>query len=441
MLPKGETAVFDAAGTTCIAARRIEAVPRARTLAEVVDEAEARLLDAVEAQSIADVPVAALLSGGIDSSLIVAAYARARKAHPKTFTVTFPDAAYDESDVAGAVARRYETDHHALRIGDAALEPEAIFALLEHFDQPFADTSLFAVHAVSRAIRERGIICTLSGDGGDEAFGGYASFWRASSLVRLGRLPGIASTALERIGKLAAPYTRDVGRQVAKAVRFARAGVGDSRRLLAGLANYLDEGQKRELVRAEARAGLLPAERLYFAHDPPGTLDLETLSSRITENYFALALPSDMLRKVDMMSMAASIEVRVPMLDESLVATGLSLPHALKTSRGSGKLVLRALAARWLPDSVVNHPKHGFGVPLDRMVSSRFHAAVADLLTGPESRTRGVLSPAIVETWLALFRGAAAGHRGGTISRGGLYQRIFFLLALELFLRKHALTW
>ena len=102
--------------------------------------------------------------------------------------------------------------------------------------------------------------------------------------------------------------------------------------------------------------------------------------------------------------------------------------------------MLRALAARWLPDAVVNHPKHGFGVPLDRMVSDRFHAAVSDLLTGRDSRTRGSSR----RPWSRLARAVsrrAAGHRGGAISRGGLYQRIFFLLALELFLRKHALTW
>jgi asparagine synthase (glutamine-hydrolysing) len=441
MLPKGTTAVFDASGSTTVAPLRIRAEPRPRRLAEVVDEAEARMLAAVEAQSVADVPVAALLSGGIDSSLVVAAYARTRKTPPQTFTVAFPDAAYDESGVASAVATRYQTDHHTIRLGEAALEPEAIFGLLEHFDQPYADTSLFAVHAVSRAIRERGTICTLSGDGGDEAFGGYASFWRASSLVRLGRLPAVASAALERIAGLAAPYTRDLGRQVAKAVRVAGAGVEDSRSLLAGLANYLDEAQKQELVTEAARAGLSAADRLHFAYEPPGTLDLEALSARLTENYFALGLPSDMLRKVDMMSMAASIEVRVPMLDESLVATGLSLPHALKTSRGTGKLVLRALAERWLPEVVVTHPKHGFGVPLDRMVSPRFHAAVSDLLTGPQSRTRAVLAAPVVDRWLALFRDAGSGHRGGTISRGGLYQRIFFVLALELFLRKHRLTW
>ena len=441
MLPKGACMVFDARGSTTLAPDRIRVAPRQRSLEEAVDEAESRLLAAVETQAVADVPVAALLSGGIDSSLVVAAYVRARKASPKTFTVTFPDAAYDESEVAAIVASRYQTDHQTLRIAENALEPESIFALLEHFDQPFADTSLFAVHAVSCAIRERGIICTLSGDGGDEAFGGYASFWRASSLARLGRLPKTASQGLERIAELAAPYTRDLGRQVAKALRFARAGAEDSRQLLTGLANYLDETQKRELVRDEARAGLMHADRLHFANVPRGTVDLETLSGRITENYFALGLPSDMLRKVDMMSMAASIEVRVPMLDESFVETGLSLPHVLKTSRGTSKRVLRTLAARWLPDAVVNHPKHGFGVPLDRMVSPRFHSAVADLLTGPHSRTRALFSPQVVAGWLNMFRDAGAGHRGGTISRGGLYQRIFFMVALELFLRKHDLTW
>jgi asparagine synthase (glutamine-hydrolysing) len=181
--------------------------------------------------------------------------------------------------------------------------------------------------------------------------------------------------------------------------------------------------------------------RHFNGHQPPGVSDLEELSRRLTETLFAVGLPSDMLRKVDMMSMRASIEIRVPMLDEELVAQGLALPHALKTDGRTGKLVLRELAARWLPRPVVAHPKHGFTVPLDVMVPEPVHAALDDLLLSPAARTRGLLDIAQVAAWLRQFRAARHGARGGGISRAGLYQRVFMVLSLELWLRQHHLTW
>src|SRR5690606_3711651 len=142
---------------------------------EIVEHIEDAMLTAVNRQSHADVPVAALLSGGIDAALIVGALCRSQATKPTTFNVACGDAAYDETALALTVARAYKPQHHTIRIGAPLLAPESVLALLAHCDQPFADTSMFAVYAVSQAIRERGIICTLSGDGGDESFGGYAS--------------------------------------------------------------------------------------------------------------------------------------------------------------------------------------------------------------------------------------------------------------------------
>jgi asparagine synthase (glutamine-hydrolysing) len=148
-----------------------------------------------------------------------------------------------------------------------------------------------------------------------------------------------------------------------------------------------------------------------------------------------------MLRKVDMMSMRAGIEVRVPMLDEALVAHALRLPHRLKTDGRVGKLILRDLAARWLPPKVANHPKHGFSIPLDVMVGDDFHNAAADLLDGPCSRTRGFLNQELVRSWLRQFRAATRGGLGGAVSREGLYLRVLMLVSLELWMRERALTW
>ncbi len=441
-VPSGATLVIGPEGTRLDVEHRIRVQPDpAAHLADAADAVAVALLDAVRRQSVADVPVAALLSGGIDSSLVVAAHRRATGGPTATFNVRFPDKSLDETVTAMAVVRRYGTSHHTIDLADRALTADAIIELLRHFDQPFADTSLIPTYWISRAVRDQGIICTLSGDGGDEAFGGYPLFWRANALVHLMRLPGWAGAAAAALGDVLATWTEDWGRQVAKAIRLAHAGRSDAARVIAGLSNYLTEDQKRELVRAEAREGLLPVYRHFDDARPPAVADVEELSRRLTENQFALSLPSQMLRKVDMMSMRAGIEVRVPMLDDDVVALGLSLPHRLKTDGRTGKRVLRALAERWLPGSVARHPKRGFDIPLDVMVGDDFCVALADLLLGREARTQAVINPLLVRQWLANFRSARQGRWPGTISRDGLRQRLMSLLALELFLQDHGLVW
>ena len=441
-LPKGATLTVAPEGARLTAWHRVEArVEPDRTLDDTVAELERRLLDAVSGQAVADVPVAALLSGGIDSSLVVAAHRRATGVATTTFNVRFPDRSHDETPVARAVSVHCATNHHTIDAGDRGLSAETILDLFRHFDQPFADTSLIPMYWVSKAVRDRGIICALSGDGGDEAFGGYQRFWRVNRLFQLMEAPGWVRRTALLAGRSVAGVTRNWGRQIAKAAQLAEAGCHDTAPLLAGLSNYLTEEQKAELVIPAARAGLLGGARHFDGYQPPAARDLEEVSRRMTENLFEVGLPSDMLRKVDMMSMRASIEVRVPLLDESVVALGLTLPHSLKTDGRSGKLALRGLARRWLPPEVARHPKHGFSIPLDVMAPPDLHHALGDLLAGPEARTRSVLSGATVQQWLAGFRAARNGARGGAISRDGLYQRVMMLLSLELWLRDHRLTW
>jgi len=441
-LPPGSLVVASARGCSEVAYHRVAACPDpARGLELTVGALEGTLLDAVAAQAVADVPVAALLSGGIDSSLVVAAHARATGTPIRTFNVRFPDPRHDETPTALAAAAHCGTEHRTVDLDGGALTTDAILALLRHFDQPFADPSCIPTYWLATTIRQAGYTCALSGDGGDEAFGGYAPFWRANRLMRLMGLPGWVRRAGVRVGTAVADVTRDWGRQLAKAARLSDAGHGDAALLLAGLSNYLSEEEKAALLDPAAREALLPVYRLYDGYPTPAVTDLEELSRRITEKLFAVSLPSNMLRKVDMMSMRAGIEVRVPLLDESLVAMGLRLPHRLKTDGRSGKLVLRALARRWLPANVATHPKHGFTIPLDRMVPAGFHDALEDLLGTPSARTRTMLNGAVVRRWLDAFRQAREQPRGGAVSRGGLYQRVLTLLALELWLREHHLTW
>jgi asparagine synthase (glutamine-hydrolysing) len=441
-LPKGSTLELNSQGLRQTAFHHIQSEPQTQLdLADAVDSISDRLLQAIKGQMVADVPVAALLSGGIDSSLVVAAYCRVAEDSPRTFNVRFPEADYDETAMAHSVSRHCQTRHQTIDLRDWQTPPELILQLLEHFDQPFADSSLIPMHLVSKAIREQGIICALSGDGGDEAFGGYARFWRANRLVQLMTLPDWLKRTAAFSGDQLARLTPDLGRQAAKAIRLAQTGESNSAALISGLSNYLTEKQKAELFPIGSLSELKPVVRHFSGYEPRGTRVLEELSRRMTENLFSISLPSDMLRKVDMMSMLASIEVRVPMLDESVVSLGLTLPHRLKTDGTKGKLVLRGLAERWLPKEVAEHRKHGFGIPLDSMVNSRFHEMLADLLLAPQSRIRPLVNRPVVEEWLTLFKQAPHGRRARTISREGLYQRIFIMLAMEVWLRKHALTW
>ena len=312
--------------------------------------------------------------------------------------------------------------------------------MLQHFDQPFADTSAIPMYWVSAAVRERGIVCALSGDGGDEAFGGYPRFWRVNHLLKLMDLPEWLRHAAHQAGHTLAGSTRNWGRRLAKVIELAEAGRTNTASLLERLTTYLSEDQKAELMEPAAFEGLAPSWRLFDGYRPMAVTDREEISRRMTETLFAVSLPSDMLRKVDMMSMRASIEVRVPMLDEDIVDLGLTLPHRLKTNGRSGKLVLRRLAQRWLPAEVARHPKHGFSIPLDVMAPPAFHAVLEELLCSGDSRTGQFINRQLVRGWLTAFAAPGPGQ-GGAISRSGLYQRIMMLLSLELWLRRYQLSW
>jgi asparagine synthase (glutamine-hydrolysing) len=440
-LEKGTTLVLDERGARSAAFARVTfPAGSGQPRAELAERAAKLLSEAVDRQSVADVPVAALLSGGIDSSLVVAAHARGTTHPIQTFNVAFPDRDHDETAMALATSRRYGTDHHTIRLDAEDITPDAVFAAVRHFDQPFADPSLVPTYAVAKAVRQHDIICTLTGDGGDEAFGGYPEFWRAERLVQLMATPPWILAAAGNVARPLAGRTRNRGRQALKAVQLARAGRNSPAALLAGLSNYLSEPEKEELVRSGAREELQTVDR-HFGNPYENLADLESLSRQMTLNHFDVSLPSDMLRKVDMMSMRAGIEVRVPMLDEDLAGLALSLPHRMKTDGRTGKLVLRDVASKWLPAEVASHPKHGFTMPLDVMVRPAFHDALADLLASDTSRTGAFLQRDLVAEWLRQFRAANAGDVGGAISREGLYLRVFMLLALELWMRDQGLVW
>ncbi len=386
--------------------------------------------EAVESQLESDVPLGTLLSGGIDSSLVSAAAQRARSGGISSFSVRFADREFDETSAALSVAERIGSRHAVIDVPPGGGRWEAVVALLRHAGQPFADTSLFAVQAICREMRKH-VTVALSGDGGDEAFGGYDLFRHLSSIDRLRRLsPGLGFAARASLRPLA---SMGLVRRTLPRRAKELAGADDTT-VVESLYSWLRPADHAQLCRIR---GVHPVRRLFEGRwdnivDGDG---LEALSARATEVGIRLVLPDDYLFKVDTASMHESLEVRVPLLDERLVAFGLTLPHRLKVVGRKGKRVLRDVAEEWLPADVIERPKHGFGMPVRSWVDAEFKDALRERLLSPSSRLPDYFVPEIYAPWVEAFCGE---RNGVTLSQHALTQRVVMLLSADLALRPEA---
>jgi asparagine synthase (glutamine-hydrolysing) len=401
-------------------------------LDDAVDRAENLVESAVVRQLESDVSLGSLLSGGIDSSL-VSLFAQSHSSGDLlTFNVRMPDPTYDETWAAEVVATQIGSRHRTLEMdGTQKGTWDEITHLLRHAGQPFADTSLFAVDAISRAMREH-VTVALSGDGGDEAFGGYEAYWNITTIDQLRHAP--PSLWLAAAGALD-PLAR-VGMVRPTLPRRLRDLAGaDDTSVVQTLFCWVRETEHRELLadpEATAPPRRLFEQRWQLSSEQSG---IDRLSACVLEANLRLVLPNQFLVKVDTASMRHSLEVRVPMLDEELIEFGLALPHALRVKRRTGKRVLRGVAARRLPAKVVGRPKQGFSLPVDRWVDSEFKDKVRDALLDDRSPLSVYLDRGVYAPWVEAF--CAARQQPG-VSRQGLYQRVIMLLALDLSLREFA---
>ena len=325
-----------------------------------------------------------------------------------------------------AVAKNIGSHHETLDMDGVRGTWDHVTGLLLHAGQPFADTSLFAVNAVCKLMR-RHVTVALSGDGGDEAFGGYDLYWQIARIARMQRLPEpiwrtapIALLPLARFGLL-----RDSLPQTIATLNGA-----DDTAIVERPFRWVQEDEHRRLCQI---ADVLPVRRLlerqWEHHLPPRASRIEKLSAHATEVNTRLLLANDFLFKVDTASMRESLEVRVPMLDEDLFSFALSLPHSLKVDGRNCKRVLRAVAERRLPPKVAKKPKMGFGIPVDTWVNADFKARVRDALFSPSSRLPDFFRPEAYRPIVEAF--CDGGSYAGT-SREGLYQRAIMLLSIHL---------
>jgi asparagine synthase (glutamine-hydrolysing) len=365
---------------------------------EAIDECEKLLSDAVEQRLVSDVPLGALLSGGIDSSTVVALMNRANKGAVRTFTIGFGDTAYDETSHAKDIARHIGTDHTALELmPDTALD--LIPKMSEIYDEPFADSSALPTYLVSQLAR-RHVTVALSGDGGDEVFLGYNRYKAAPSIWRKSQLlphlfRSISGCALKSIR----PQTWDFLAALLPSNQRPRTAGIKIHKIASLLAQESEEEVYRHLV------SHWHGERLVVGADQKPNTEWpdnhpEDFASRMALQDTLTYLPDDILTKVDRASMAVGLEVRVPMLDHRLVEFMARLPVSLKLKNGTPKHILRQILYRYVPQELVNRPKMGFAVPLDRWLRGPLRDWAEDLLSEKRLRDEGWFNPApIRKAW------------------------------------------
>lgn len=328
-----------------------------------VDELESTLSKAVEGQCLADVPLGAFLSGGVDSSTIVALMQSQSTCRVKTFTIGFDEVGYDESPHARAVADHLGTDHHEMRVS-SRMAQDVIPSLPWMYDEPFADPSQIPTHLVCKAAKQQ-VSVVLSGDGGDELFGGYNRyFWGPRVWNRLAWLPfflrrvlGSAIGAIPITAWDQASGVTDVSRLGDKAHKLSRrlSSVKNMDDLYWSLVSEWDSAT---VVKGISKASPSPWEISDAL--PTGLNPVERMMFRDTVTY----LPDDILCKVDRAAMACSLETRMPFLDHRVVEFAWRLPLNLKIRGNTGKWALRQVLYKYVPQSIIERPKAGFAIPI-----------------------------------------------------------------------------
>ena len=374
---------------------------------EGIEELDRLLRDAIGLRMVADVELGAFLSGGIDSSTVVALL-QALSARPvKTFSIGSSDKAYDEGHAAAAVAHHLGCDHQGLEVSPGTLL-DALPRLMEVYDEPFADPSQLPTYLVSALARKK-VTVSLSGDGGDELFGGYNRHKIAPHLERFLEVPRPVRTALGEALQQISPRRWDVileGMAKLGGHKGVRLG-GDKVHKFAQVIGCADEEEmyQRLLSHWEAPEELVingeTGLRRY-----KGAAEVGSLALRWMYRDLVSYLPDDILTKVDRASMAVALEARVPLLDHRVLEFAWRLPEAWKLGPDGGKWILRQVLYRYVPRGLVDRPKMGFGIPLDDWLRGDLRSWARDLLRPKRLQEEGVLYHGKVEKiWDAHQRG------------------------------------
>jgi asparagine synthase (glutamine-hydrolysing) len=391
---------------------------------EVHERLREELLEATRLRLRSDVPLGAFLSGGVDSSSVVAAMARLSSSPVKTFSIGFDVAGFDETRYAREIAELFGTDHHEFRVEPKAIE--ILPKLVWHYGEPFADQSAVPSFYLAELTR-RHVTVALNGDGGDENFAGYDRYARNALVHRMRWIPRTvmrsASHMLERIDP--GPNPRSVR---ARLRRRAQALALEPWDRYAMWMAYFTERERAELYTPEFRAALGPERRapsmirdLYLASD--ATEFVDKLLDVDVNSY----LPDDLLVKMDIATMAHSLEVRSPLLDHRFMEIAARLPASVKLHGLTTKHVFKNAMRAWLPDRILNREKMGFGVPIGDWFRGALREFPGEVLLDPRSLRRGFFREEAVRSLIDR-------HASGAEDNSN---KIWALLQLELWLRTY----
>jgi asparagine synthase (glutamine-hydrolysing) len=354
--------------------------------------------EAVRLRMIADVPLGAFLSGGVDSSLVVASMARQSSEPVKTFSIGFAESPINELPFAAMVAKQYGTEHHEILVRPDSLD--LVNRIVRHFDEPFGDSASIPTFIMSEFARNHVKVC-LTGDGGDELFGGYESFFNIEKLRWADSLPQLARRGIGQVAELL-PYSA-YGKNYLW--MLSRPSALD-RYFEMNTAHYF---MRKRLLQPD---WMLPADAAFFTRALPDSLAPSGADILTQAMYFEATakLTADMLVKVDRMSMANSLEVRCPMLDIELAALAGRIPHAWKIRNGAGKRILIEAFGDRLPPALLNRPKMGFSFPLPTWFRGPLREFLWDHLTAPSFLNRNIVSGPFVRHLLAEHQSGRRNH-------------------------------
>ena len=361
----------------------------ARATPDILGQIQSRLDESVASTLVADVPVGIFLSGGLDSSAIVAA-AASRTSRLKTFTVTFDSGAsrYDERQAARAVANRFGTEHHELAVSGQSTE--LLPTIVRHFDQPFGNPTALLTYQISQETRKY-VTVVIGGDGGDEVFAGYPRYRGIVWSEQFRRLPLVCRHAMATIGTiLPESVTGQHGWRRLK--EFLKGSAQPISEMYVGWVEYFDSIQKAALYTTAMREETAGHDsrdylRSLFAREGPSTVD------RAIRSDLQSFLPWNVLEYGDKMSMAHGLELRLPLLDADLVSLMARLPASEKINGSESKRVLRKVVANRLPPDVLARPKVGFNPPMGMWIDKQLTLLMDDYLGDRQVKMRGYFNP------------------------------------------------
>jgi asparagine synthase (glutamine-hydrolysing) len=390
---------------------------------DAIEETTRLLRESTKLRLISEVPLGAFLSGGVDSSTVVALMAQESSTPVKTFSIGFEEQDYSELKYARRVAEHVGAEYHEFVVKPNALE--VLPTLVEHYGEPYADSSAIPTYYVSRETRKH-VTVALNGDGGDESFAGY----ERHAAMKLAEIYHRIPLSLRKIF-VEAPMelvpTSEIKRSRARDLkRFLRAAnLPKSERYFRWMSTF-DRAAKRELYTNEFRSSLNGSEPIDFMEHWFQTANGSSIVDTALLNDMMTYLPNDLLVKVDIASMANSLEARSPFLDHKVIEFAASLPADLKMKRFETKSLLKKVAAKLVPPEVIYRRKMGFGVPVGQWFRGEMKSFISDVLLSERALTRGIVRPEMLRRYVTEHTSGERDHQF----------QIWTLLMLELWFQR-----